>query len=261
VELKKIPEFPLWTSNKALLIAEYLRLFVNVTRHGNYIDGFAGPQNASRTGWAAELVLGVQLLQNFYLCDLLKKQVRALRQLKAAHPDRNILIYDDDFNVKVDEILQPAVLKQTQAAFCLIDQRTFECKWQTLVKLAGYKPAGTPKIELFYFLAQSWLDRAFSGLRATGVPGVDAWWGGPGWKVLRGQHAWQRALLFCERFRNELGYLSVKPWAIYEHERGGKLMYHMIHATDHPEAPKLMERAYEGALVASTGAAQTVFPI
>ena len=33
--------FPLWTQNKARLIQAYLRLFVYITRHGTYIDGFA----------------------------------------------------------------------------------------------------------------------------------------------------------------------------------------------------------------------------
>lgn len=43
----------------------------------------------------------------------------------------------------------------------------------------------------------------------------------------------------------DLGYVDVKSWPIYQRESGGcKVMYHMIHATDHEEAPKLMYRAY-----------------
>ncbi len=34
----------LWTGNKALLIQQYLHLFVIVAKHGTYVDGFAGPQ-------------------------------------------------------------------------------------------------------------------------------------------------------------------------------------------------------------------------
>src|ERR1700680_2418468 len=35
---------PIWTENKARMIEIYLRLFVYITKHGAYIDGFAGPQ-------------------------------------------------------------------------------------------------------------------------------------------------------------------------------------------------------------------------
>jgi hypothetical protein len=44
--------------------------------------------------------------------------------------------------------------------------------------------------------------------------------------------------------QTELGYASVTPWPIYERKGGNRIMYYMIHATDHPEAPKLMRRAY-----------------
>jgi len=44
--------------NKAQLIQNYLRLFLYITRHGVYIDGFAGPQDKENPqSWAAKLVL------------------------------------------------------------------------------------------------------------------------------------------------------------------------------------------------------------
>ena len=58
----------------------------------------------------------------------------------------------------------------------------------------------------------------------------------------------ERALLFCERFKQELGYKSATPWPIFERAGGGRVMFHMIHATDHPEAPSLMARASNAAL-------------
>ncbi len=45
-----------WTENKAKLIERYLFYFVLVTKHGTYIDGFAGPQGVPQN-WAAQLVL------------------------------------------------------------------------------------------------------------------------------------------------------------------------------------------------------------
>jgi hypothetical protein len=54
----------------------------------------------------------------------------------------------------------------------------------------------------------------------------------------------ERLTLLIERFRKDLKYKSVKAWPICDKEPGGAIMYHMIHATDHPEAPKFMSRAY-----------------
>ncbi len=48
--------------------------------------------------------------------------------------------------------------------------------------------------------------------------------------------------------KGELGYKSVKPWPIFMKRSGRTIMYYMIHATDHPQAPLLMRRAYENAV-------------
>jgi hypothetical protein len=79
----------LWTENKAKLIERYLFYFVLVTRHGAYIDGFAGPQNLrSQSSWAAKLVLDSKppLLREFWLCELSKDGVAALEKLEEAQP-------------------------------------------------------------------------------------------------------------------------------------------------------------------------------
>jgi hypothetical protein len=39
----KPAERAIWTENKAKLIERYLFYFVLITKHGAYIDGFAGP--------------------------------------------------------------------------------------------------------------------------------------------------------------------------------------------------------------------------
>ncbi len=58
----------------------------------------------------------------------------------------------------------------------------------------------------------------------------------------------ERAQAFCERFKSDLGYKYASRWPIYSRERGGgRTMYHLIHATDHREAPYLMGRAYRTA--------------
>ena len=76
---------PVWTENKAQFIMRYLRYFVFITRHGTYIDGFAGPQEEKESDcWAAKLVLNSEprWLRHFYLCDYKKSQVTFLERLK-----------------------------------------------------------------------------------------------------------------------------------------------------------------------------------
>jgi hypothetical protein len=79
---------------------------------------------------------------------------------------------------------------------------------------------------LFYSLANGWLERALAALKEEGV-------------VER----------IVARLKRDLHYKSVKAWPIFERENGGAIMYYMIHATDHPEAPKFMSRAYRRAVL------------
>jgi hypothetical protein len=77
---------------------------------------------------------------------------------------------------------------------------------------------------------------------------IAKWWGKKDWPLLKDMRPPERLLAIIERFKKELGYWSVIPWPIYESERAGRIMYYMIHASDHPEGPRLMSRAYSKAL-------------
>lgn len=249
------PSCPLWTENKAKLIERYLYYFVLITHHGTYIDGFAGPQSEEHADvCAAKLVLESKpaWMRNFYLYDLDPKKCRILDEIKEKgrlddadrKPKRNIETFCGDFNRLVMDLLDSKSIGPKEAAFCLLDQRTFECKWSTVRAIANYQNERERKIELFYFLPNFWQNRA---LAALGINKDDAreWWGyldantlqnmGPGW----------RREVICRRFRDELGYKHVTPWPIYQKPQGGgAIMYYMIHATDHDVAPELMNRAY-----------------
>lgn len=254
------PEIPVWTHNKARLIMRYLQYFVYITKHGTYIDGFAGPQreSAAEDSWAAKLVLESEprRMRHFHLCDVARKQVGHLRALRASQADRDISVYEGDFNIKVHEILDARTITEKEATFCLLDQRTFECEWQTVKKLAAYKQIGH-KIELFYFLANGWFERGLSAQRD--VRKLESWWGRSDWSELRNMSRDKRREAVEHRMRNELGYKSAKAWPIYQRERGGTVMYYMIHATDHPEAPHLMARAYAAAVRPLATEVQTSF--
>jgi three-Cys-motif partner protein len=254
----KPPTHKVWTENKAKLIERYLLYFVFITHHGTYIDGFAGPQDPQKPdSWAAKLVLESEpkWLKHFHLFEIKKKKIKMLNELKRRQPDRDskgrkvnreVEVYPGDFNINVHKLLRSASIKPKEATFCLLDQITFECHWSTLKALAEYKPAGYRKIELFYFLGVGWLDRAFSGQKKTKK--LEDWWGRDDWDQLLKKGPFKCAMAFVERFKQELGYKTVMPWAIFERKGGGRIMYYMIHATDHPDAPGLMSRAYDRAV-------------
>ena len=245
--------FPVWTKNKARLIKEYLRLFVLLTRHGNYIDGFAGPQDDEAPGmWAAQLVLEIRpaWLRKFFLYEKNPRSFKlltTLAQSQPAIPNRVIEVHHGDFNTLVHPLLASGKIKPSEATFCLLDQRTFECQWATVAAIAAHRKTGN-KIELFYFLAASWFDRAVSGLSDREAK-LRQWWGREDWAAFLKLTTEARRDEMVRRFRTELGYRYVYAWPIYDREKsGGRVMYYMIHASDHAQAPEFMSRAYEAAV-------------
>jgi len=167
------------------------------------------------------------------------------------------IVFCGDFNAKVDSILSSRRIGEKEATFCLLDQRTFECHWSTVKKLAGYKTGKSNKFELFYFLAGWWYRRAVTAVKRDSV--LENWWGRNDWRDLR-----QKKLLAVKdemvaRFKSELGYSSAKAWPILD--KDGRDMYFMIHATDYLGAPALMERAYvEAVQPAERAVQQSLFP-
>ena len=250
----KPPSERLWTRNKAQLIAKYLREFVYVTRHGTYVDVFAGRQSDQvDASWSVEEVIDKQLdsfhLRHYWLFEKDPTKVAALEALRDAHPELDVVVNPPcDSNRAVPAALPVGQLGEKEATFCLIDQRTTECEWSTVRHLASMKP-GRYKPELFYFLAQGWFNRALKS-RTTddALAATDRWWGNEQWRSLLELSAMERAEVMASRFREELGYKTAVPWPIYDREGGSTVMFHMIHATDHDRAPRLMNSAYEWAV-------------
>src|SRR2546423_128709 len=90
-KVKRLKTF-LSTEHKAKLIERYLYYFVLITKHGTYIDGFAGPQQPSQPDtWAAKLVLENEprRLRHFHLFDINPRKCEHLERLKAAQPERD----------------------------------------------------------------------------------------------------------------------------------------------------------------------------
>ena len=178
-------------------------------------------------------------IRHYAVCDIKRTQAARLRVVGKNHP--SFRVYEGDANERVHEMLKEAPITSKTACFCLIDQRTFECHWTTVEAVARYKREGY-KIELFYFLAQKWLDRAWASTRDGEK--LAAWWGNRDHARFRALPSVERALALCNRFRDELGYTYSDPFSIHEKGEGSRTMYYMIHASDHPAAGGLMARAY-----------------
>ena len=146
-----------------------------------------------------------------------------------------------DCNVWIDQVLASGTIKDKTASFALLDQRSTECQWATVQKLAAHK-RGDTKVELFYFFPTGWVHRCLSETKDKTV--LRSWWGDDTWQQMEGVSQDQAANMCAKRIQG-LGYRDVKSWPISARDGGaGRTMYHMIHATDHLEAPKLMFRAY-----------------
>lgn len=263
-DLSKVPISPsrpkmdqleahIWTKYKAQLIARYLRLFCYVTKHGTYLDCFAGHQsNHSADSWAAKLVLETkpQRIRRFYFFELKPDKYRAVAELvdRYRRPGRSMRTWPGDVNELLERHFELYPIKSREAAFALLDQHTHQCDWETVRRIAQHKKSGH-KIELFYFLASSWLDRTLAALSDPDET-IKRWWG-QDWSALRPLDGQHRAMHLAERFQREFGYNYAYAYPIYEREDGGRTMFHMVHASDHPEARKLMFRAYKNAMVSS----------
>ena len=183
---------------------------------------------------------GNPAIGHYAVCDQDPEQAQRLRDLGNGH--HSFRVYEGDANECIHQMLTDAPITPKKACFCLIDQRTFECHWSTVQAVARYKPEGY-KIEVFYFLAQGWLDRAWASTRDEAR--LAAWWGNEDYKEFRDLSSVERARTLCRRFREELDYSYADPFSIHEKGQGSRTMYYMIHASDHPEACKLMSRAYQ----------------
>lgn len=241
---------PSQTNSKSKLIAEYLSNFQRVTNGGMYIDGFAAPQSRGHEeAWTARRVLEIEpkRIRNFWLCDIDPAGIKQLRTLKAEHHrdprSRRVFVHEGDFNEIVHDILKSDRFTPRAAIFALLDQRNTECHWSTVKALANR--GGRTKIELMYFLGASWLHRSLTQSKTPDrIAEIERWWGGPDWTALKNLTQIGMVDQVAARFSFELGYKYVNAFPIFQRDTGKKRSFYLIHASDHPEAPKLMTRAY-----------------
>jgi len=245
--LSKAPD---QTNSKSRLIADYISKFQLVTKGGLYIDGFSAPQSRSHEdAWTARRVLEIDppRLRTFWLCDIDPDGITQLKELKKQHhrnpQSRRVFVHEGDFNITVKQILKSPRFTRKAAIFALLDQRNTECHWATVQALAARE--GRTKIELLYFLGTSWLHRSLTqSTRPERLLEIDRWWGGPNWRSLIELTQIATAKVMADRFGTELGYSFVNVYPIQQRVEEKKVAFYLIHASDHPDAPKLMSRSY-----------------
>lgn len=157
-----------------------------------------------------------------------------------------VCITPGDSNKTIPSLFEQAnhQLRPRQAVLALLDQRTSECSWDLVKHLSKLKPASAEshKVEIFYFLAQGWLNRAvLSRTSGEKILETSQWWGDEEWSEFIELSEEQRPIRFCEKFQ-ELGYNFCQSYGM--RAENGRVMFWMIHATDHSRAPKIMQNAY-----------------
>lgn len=252
-ELQKRLDAPVWTASKAKIIKLYLDLFVKVTFRGTYIDAFAGHQyEAHQNYWAAKLVWETNPGSNRKRIDrfeLFEKSPASFKRLREMAADikadgRGCRFHKGDCNVLLPRMLEERPVKGP--AFCLLDQRTTQCTWKLVETIAKHKVEGT-KIEIFYFLMAKWKDRSLKNRDKKRDCELEAFWGREDYESLLNAHPDVIQQRFVDRFRDDLKYEFVRAYPIADRtpqSPGGAIHYYMIHASDHPDAPKFMVRAY-----------------
>lgn len=245
----------LWTHQKAQLIARYLYSFLSVTKNGIYIDAFAGPQSIEnrQDSWAALALLEKEsiFLNRACLFEQDREKISLLEDLRKKYcqgftrlSNRQVVVFPGDCNREIPDYLKRHPIKSKKAAFALLDQRTHECTWNLVKTLAEHKVGGK-RIELFYFLAQGWMNRSIkSSSQPAKISEIESWWGKPNWQEFVALNSFERSQIMEERFKNELGYKFARAFPMKEAGNEGSIMFWLIHASDHPRANPLMISAY-----------------
>src|SRR6185437_6246890 len=139
-------------------------------------------------------------LRHFFLCESNSKSFRLLKDCAdeySGEKARTVELFRADFNNAVDKILISPFITENEATFCLLDQRMFECQWNTVRKIARKKKK--MKIEIFYFYGFGWVKRALAGVTRNQEV-VRQWWGRDDYQSLKDRTREEIGKLLIQRF-------------------------------------------------------------
>ena len=235
----------LWTAEKSALIDEYIHLFLVVTKHGVYVDLFAGPQRVEDTeSWSVRRVLerrtvGNPSIRHFAVCDKDPGQAQRLRELGSRHPSFRVYPRRRERGNPHN----PRGSRDRDEYGVLLSDRPAHLRVPLGHRENGRAAQiGGPQNRAV-LLPRARLARSRP---EQGEPGEAP---GPGgaMETTVSSSAFdriERANALCRRFRDELKYEHAMPFAIQERGANSRIMYYMIHASDHRRAAELMSQAY-----------------
>ena len=153
-----------WTIQKLDFLSEYLAAYVRATQRVRradvcFMDLCAGP-GFDQHRETDKVVDGSPLraldlypgFRRIIFVDIDHSYTRQLRELVFERRLDNIShVLTGDCNLIIQEALQHA--PKDGPTFCFVDPASINVHWQTTATIAGHKPPGTRKIELFVLFA------------------------------------------------------------------------------------------------------------
>ncbi len=258
----------IWTKGKLDVLRRYLDAFTTTTKFKSgktiYIDAFAGEaENRDRLtnealDGSARIALSVSdpsfSILRFFETERNAPTLESV--LRRDFPGRDFEVRGGDSNELVPSEL--ALLKQFNWAptFAFIDPNSTEAEWRTLVALADFKKGRRWKAELFYLFSPPMFQRLLrvdgNDVRPQDRDAISAVFGTSEWEhiylarlndEIKPAEARDEYLnLMRWRMESVLGYKWTHPLEV--RNEGGRIIYYMIFATDHPVGHEIMSDVY-----------------
>jgi three-Cys-motif partner protein len=155
----------------------------------------------------------------------------------------------------IDRVLADLAPWRWAPTFVFADQQAAEIRWDTLVKVAGFR-RGPRKAELWVLMSPTMIVKGVAGTNGAAFAArVDALYGSTDWRRIRS--ARDTGSITAEEYRAEM--VNLLRWRL-EHGLGygltaripmrmpgGLPIYDMVFATDHPVGNKIMTDLYRRA--------------
>ncbi|MHB8377436.1 MAG: three-Cys-motif partner protein TcmP [Dehalococcoidia bacterium] len=254
--VQKIPRpIGFWTARKLEQLSAYLDAFAKATTRAGeryYIDAMAGcgecvagATGAPVPGSAWRAVNAKPQFTGIHLVELDRRSAAHLANQMSRF--ENVHVHQGDCNVVIPRDVLPHV-SRIAPTLAFLDPTGVQPSWALVEQLARHR-RGTAgrKIELLILFAfdmfiNRWLvnERLWSHM--------DSFFGDQRWRKeweeskARAEAIDERRMrfmhLYMSRLRDDLGYKHVEPHGPLK--KGNRVLYHMIFATDHDDAKRIM---------------------
>jgi three-Cys-motif partner protein len=259
-------EWKYWTRNKLQILAGYLSAFNTASKtwpERLYIDLMAGdPVNRDKDtheefDGSARLAVGAKPgFTRLAICEKPEKAAALKADLAERFPgDNRYRVYAGDSNVTIDQVLRELAPWRRAPTFAFVDQQSAEAHWETLRKLATFRP-GNRKTEIWILTSPASTARGVKGTSSREfAERVDRLYGTNGWRRIQtardtheispDDYREEMVNLLRWRLQTDFGYAITER--IPMHMPSYMPIYDMVFATDHPVGQKIMTHLYRTA--------------